>query len=98
MKVFLDDSRDTPEGWTRTYCPAATIELLKTGLVSELSLDHDLGDDSHGTGYDVLLWIEREVVLHSFRPPIIKVHSSNPSARKKMELAIQRIKRYLEEE
>lgn len=27
--------------------------------MSEISLDHDLGDDEqHGTGYDVILWIE----------------------------------------
>ena len=33
--------------------PDEAIELLKTGKVSELSLDHDLGDDIRGTRYDV---------------------------------------------
>lgn len=31
--------------------------------MSEISLDNDLGDDEHDTGYDVVLWIE-ESVLH----------------------------------
>lgn len=37
--------------------PDEAIELLKSGEVRKLSLDHDLGDDERGTGYDVLLWI-----------------------------------------
>ena len=44
MKIYLDDKRDTPEGWTRCYWPAECIELLEAGDVEEISLDHDLGD------------------------------------------------------
>jgi Cyclic-phosphate processing Receiver domain len=59
-----------------------TIELLKTGKVEELSLDHDLGTvDEAGresTGYDVLLWIEEQVALHGLVPPVLHVHSANP--------------------
>jgi len=44
MKVFLDDERATPEGWTRVFWPAEAIALLPTGEVTEISLDHDLGD------------------------------------------------------
>ena len=93
-KVFLDDLRETPDGWVHTYWPEDAIELLKTGNVTELSLDHDLGDDEHGTGYDVLLWLEEHVVLHGFNPPKITVHSANSSARLKMEAAIQSIERH----
>ena len=42
MKVYLDDVRQAPEGWVRTYTVAETIELLKTGEVVELSLDHEI--------------------------------------------------------
>ncbi len=93
MKVFLDDERETPDGWTRTRSVAETIGLLATGAVEELSLDHDLGDDAAGTGYDVLLWIERAVHERGFVPPRIAVHSANASARVKMELAIEAIRR-----
>lgn len=88
MKVYLDDERNTPDGWIRVYWPEEAIELLKSGEVTELSLDHDLGDDDHGTGYDVVLWIEEAVFTQGFFPPKIKVHSANTSARKKMELGI----------
>lgn len=88
MKLYLDDERETPEGWVRVLWPDEAIKLLKTGKVSEISLDHDLGDDQRGTGYDVILWIEEEVIIHGFTPPNIKVHSANSSARHKMELGI----------
>jgi hypothetical protein len=95
MKVYLDDERTTPRGWVRVYWPEEAIELLKTGKVTEVSLDHDLGDDEHGTGYDVVLWIEEAVIVNGFIAPKIKVHSSNPSARLKMELGISNIAKYL---
>jgi len=93
MRVFLDDERQTPEGWVRAYWPDEAIKLLDTGEVVEISLDHDLGDDERGTGYDVVLWIEESVVTRQFRPPIMKVHSANPSARIKMEAGIRNIER-----
>jgi len=91
MKIFLDDERKTPKGWIRVYWPNEAIEFLKTGKVTEISLDHDLGDDEKGTGYDVILWIEEEVVYNGFNPPKIIVHSANVSARRKMELGIKNI-------
>ena len=91
MKVYLDDERETPPGWRRVYWPEEAIELLKSGKVEEISLDHDLGDDEHGTGYDVVLWIEEAVFTRGFKPPKIKVHSANSSARMKMELGIKSI-------
>ncbi len=94
MKVYLDDERDTPEGWTRTYWPSETIELLEKGCVSHLSLDHDLGDHERGTGYDVVLWVEEAVFVRGFLPPKMKVHSTNSSAREKMESGIRRIERF----
>lgn len=73
--------------------PDEAIALLESGAVEELSLDHDLGDDERGTGYDVVLWIEEAVVLRGFKPPRISVHSANSSARDKMIAGIQSIER-----
>lgn len=67
------------------------IALLNKGDVNEISLDHDLGDDDHSTGYDVVLWFEEAVSLRGFKPPIIHVHSANSSARHKMSLGIVNI-------
>jgi hypothetical protein len=91
MRVYLDDERQTPDGWVRVYWPNEAIELLEQGCVSEISLDHDLGDDDRGTGYDVITWIEEAVVVRGFSPPIIRVHSANPAARTRMELGIAAI-------
>ena len=91
MKVFLDDERIPPAGWKHVQWPEEAIELLKRGKVTEISLDHDLGDDAHGTGYDVILWIEEAVVMKGFKPPKISVHSANSSARQKMEAGIKSI-------
>lgn len=91
MRVYLDDERPTPDGWVRTYWPGEVIALLETGQVRQLSLDHDLGDDARGTGYDVVLWIEEAVALRDFKPPRIEVHSANTSARAKMLAGIRAI-------
>jgi hypothetical protein len=93
MRVFLDDERPTPTGWTRVRWPDEAIALLETGDVEEISLDHDLGDDARGTGYDVILWIEEAVALRGFKPPTMGVHSGNSSARIKMLAGIAAIER-----
>jgi hypothetical protein len=91
MKIYLDDERETPEGWARVYRPNEAINLLKNGNVEAISLDHDLGDDQKGTGYDVILWIEEAVATSGFIPPRIVVHSANPPAREKMAQGITAI-------
>lgn len=93
MKVYLDDERPAPDGWVRVERAADAIALLESGEVTELSLDHDLGDDAQGTGYDVVLWLEQAVALHGFRPPRIRVHTANVSARVKMEQGVAQIRR-----
>ena len=97
MKVYLDDKRQTPEGWVRVFWPDQAIELMKTGQVLDISLDHDLGDDTRGTGYDVILWIEEEVAMRGFKPPKIYVHSANSSAREKMLAGVESIERWARE-
>ncbi|MFN3240110.1 MAG: cyclic-phosphate processing receiver domain-containing protein [Planctomycetota bacterium] len=93
MRVFLDDERVPPDGWTLVRWPDEAIRLLEHGDVEEISLDHDLGDDERGTGYDVVLWIEQAVAMRGFAPPIVRVHSANSSARLKMEAGIEAIAR-----
>lgn len=75
--------------------PEEVIELLRTGQVTALSLDHDLGDEGdRRTGYAVLQRLEQEVATAGFAPPaVILVHSSNASARHRMDLAVRSIRR-----
>lgn len=104
MKLYLDDERIPPDGWVLVATPEAAIETLKTGNVTHLSLDHDLGllqsdgqiDDGR-TGYTVLQWLEEAVVTQGFTPPeFMQVHSANPAGARKMELAISSIRRLAE--
>jgi hypothetical protein len=93
MRVYLDDERVAPAGWVQVRWPDEAIALLQAGGVEELSLDHDLGDDQRGTGYDVLTWLEEAVALRGFKPPRIAVHSANPAAKVRMQAAIAAIGR-----
>jgi hypothetical protein len=98
MKIYLDDERPTPDGWQCCRWPEEVIVLLKAGGVTHLSLDHDLGDDCHGTGYDVVLWVEEQVATTNFQPPEIIVHAANVSARAKMEAGIRSIQALAEKQ
>src|SRR5687767_14342120 len=97
MMVYLDDERPTPDGWVGCRWPSEVIELLKTGQVTDLSLDHDLGEGSNyshpRTGYDVVTWMEEQVMTGTdWRPPRrTTVHSANPVAKTKMKLGLQQI-------
>lgn len=98
MKVYLDDERETPEGWERVYHVYQAIEKLATRQVTEISLDHDLGT-GEADGYQVLLWIEEQVFTDpTYTPPKwIWIHTANPSAKEKMKLALRRIVQAMKE-
>lgn len=87
LRVYLDDERPTPEGWVGARWPEDVIALIQKGGVEIVSLDHDLGDDARGTGYDVITWLERETHENpQFIAPKVLIHTQNPSARLRMEL------------
>lgn len=90
MKVFLDDIRMPPDNsWVIARGYQDAIYYLKTGKVTTISLDHDLGEQH--TGYDVCLWIEEKVFKKRFYPPTIYVHSANPVGRRRIEQSISKI-------
>lgn len=89
MKVYLDDERKTPDGWTRTYNVPETIKLLETGKVTELSLDHDLGVGIRD-GQGVTLWLKQKVHDDpSFVLPRIYFHTQNPVGKENMKLDVR---------
>ena len=87
MRVYLDDIREAPEGWTRARTAEEAIALLETGEVEEISLDHDLGEGM--SGYDVATWMEMQVALSGFIPPKVKVHWANPVGRDNIMAAVR---------
>jgi hypothetical protein len=59
MKMWLDDRRREPSGWTRAFSVAEAKVLLESGLVEEASLDHDLGAcDACMGGMSTEEWLE----------------------------------------
>lgn len=99
MKVWLDDIRDPQVwhhiGWVWAKTADEAIELLSTGKVTHISLDHDLdiqatigNTPTEKTGYDVICWMEE----HNVWPSIVKCHSSNPAGRARIEQVIRKYK------
>jgi hypothetical protein len=93
MKVYLDDLREAPDGWTRAHTAEQVIDLLRSKEVSveALSLDNDLGD-GQPEGFTVLDWLEEAVYNdNTFPVPEITIHSCNPVRIKYMQLAVASI-------
>jgi hypothetical protein len=96
IRVWLDDDlvdRLAPEGWTQVTTAWDAIELLKTGRVVELSLDHDLSDDERfGRGVDVVDFIAEQQEVHGrdlWPGGGISLHTANPAGRDTMARAIR---------
>ena len=98
MKIWLDDIREPPDN-TWIVCRRASSCIILLDMldcrVDLLSLDHDLGDDVAGTGYDVLVWLEQRLFNHPKNrvPKIIRVHSANPVGAARMQKAIDAIRK-----
>ena len=92
MKLYVDDIRIAPEGWVQAWNAREAINILRDNKVTELSLDHDLGDPGEDTGYDIMGWIEMHVYYNNMKLPNIKFHTANPVGRKNMEAVYNSIK------
>ncbi len=106
MKIYLDDCREPPDGWILAKTADECIEYLKTGKVTALSLDHDLGEeptnhvytDIHGYIGDGLregktgYTVVEWMISNNVFPEHITVHSMNPVGRKKMTDSLYRYK------
>lgn len=95
LRVWLDDLRPAPAGWYWALTAEEVVDVLRSELVEDLSLDHDLGRSY--SGYDVIKWLahQREVNGFNFWPlnrPT--VHSSNPVGRVNIESVIERYGEY----
>ena len=84
MKVYFEELYITKDKeWTQTYNVSDTIKLLATRKVTELSVGEE--------GKDVLIWIDRAVVLSDFKSPKITIHTMNPELRKELQTLIRNI-------
>ena len=89
MKIWLDDLRPAPEGytWCKSVNEAKRVIVSVEESISVIDCDHDLGDFSYdgGDGIKLLDWLaERE----TFYP--VEIHTANPVGRANMERILAR--------
>jgi hypothetical protein len=103
VKLWLDDKRPAPEGWTHAHTAREAMRLLAREHVEEASLDHDLGHcdgcvgckgyqsacgcECHQTGYSVALFMASTGRWPDKQPTC---HSANPAGKANIESVIRR--------
>src|SRR5688572_4381266 len=90
MKIYLDDERNPTPTWGNEWVIVRRVKdvqtLLLAGLVDQLSLDHDLGENEP-TGYDLCKWMAE----HNIWPQVAcTIHSANPVGMQNMKATIDR--------
>jgi hypothetical protein len=85
IRLWLDDEREAPAGWTRVRTAREAISALEAGNAVEISLG--------GTGYDVMSWPEEAIATRGFVPPEILIHSANVVGRERMQRAIDNVEK-----
>lgn len=96
MKIYLDDERNAPDdSWNvaRNYQECLAILEKNWYEITEISLDHDLGDE-YFNGYRFLLYMEFRVEEEGETyVPKIHIHTANASAKPKMLQAVENIEK-----
>lgn len=101
--MWLDDERDPKDPfivqnfgsnpnmiWVKSVPEA--VEVLKTGQVTHLSFDNDLGLPEEGK--DLARWIEEQAFNNRIPQIIWKIHSMNGAASKEIARAMQSADRF----
>ncbi len=87
MKLYGDDLRPAPTGWTCARTVDEAVACLALGGVTEMSLDYDLGG-ADATGLDVLTWVESAVAAGRIPLPNMTAHSGSILGRRRLETHI----------
>ena len=86
-KVWVDDERTPPTRewvWVQGYDSAIWAFLYFD--MSEVSLDHDLGEeDPMKNGYQLLCYFEKRLLGDGLPIPYIRIHTMNGAVRQKMQ-------------
>jgi hypothetical protein len=92
MRLYIDDLRKCPEGWTLARTITEAIRLLASGYVTEVSCDHDIiacpkvccsqrmGEETYQPVAYYLACMPKEL-----RPTIINFHTANPAGAMRMQ-------------
>lgn len=74
MKLWVDDERPAPEGWTWVKTVAETIAALRENEVTEMSLDYSLANWEDGSM--VVYWLQKNIEYY----PSVSVVAHSGSA------------------
>lgn len=92
LKLYVDDERHPPSGWTLAKTFTEAVYALEHDDVEALSLDHDLGTEK--TGYDIACWLEEQVYIGRLKAPrSLLIHSANPVGRNNIARVFESIRR-----
>lgn len=93
-RLYVDDERETPEGWDRAYNVWEALFKLELLEYVEVSLDHDLasflGPYKELTGLDIVHWLVQRKQDGKYIPPVVKVHSANSVGHDNMKALVDR--------
>lgn len=93
MKIYLDDLRAAPEGWTIARTFDEFKQLVDRGEpIEAFSFDHDLGEQSPD-GYTVIKWLAAEHPEYFSGEIEMHSHSANPVGRENIEAYIASCRR-----
>lgn len=92
MKIWLDDKRTMPEGFDIHVVSAfEAIDMIKTGLVTKIGLDHDLSEETiYGNGHMVSDFIEEQAYFGKIPRIEWSIQSSNGPEIYRMTIALRR--------
>ena len=93
MKLWIDDCRPMPNDYdmhARDY--NESIAWLSSGLITDVSFDHDLGEGK--TGYDIAQWVEHMAYNKQLPKFTWKVHSANPIGAEYIKIALSKANNY----
>lgn len=76
IKLWLDDCRPAPTGWTLATTVAEAIALLRTGRVTHVSLDYHL--TGREKGHQVATFIKEEAFAGRLPRLVWTTHTSDP--------------------
>lgn len=91
QKLYIDDIRPAPEGWTLVRTVDEAIDLLRSQDWDEVSFDHDLAFSHYAgeftnekTGNELAQMLVDLVRAGKRKSPKCHVHSMNPVGRKRI--------------
>ena len=89
IHLWVDDERPAPQGWVWAKTALEAITVLKSFHVSEISMDHDLGDVQQD-GSQVTCYILEQAYMGNIPKMEWHIHSQNPVGAQKMQWDLEK--------